>query len=444
MGNRVRFTEGRVQSLSCPAGKKYGIHLDTETDGLGVRVTENGARSYVFEKRVNKRSMRVTIGDVGSWPLKKARQRARELTVMVEQGDDPRVVADQKTAQAEAIRTEAERADLVLREVWRAYIDAHKTTWGEHHFNDHIKLARPGGEPKKKHGGKGRTKPGPLASLMSLKLRDLTDDRVAEWLQRETGKRPTAAALAYRLLRAFIRWCNDTKAYKGIVSHEAYSAREVRRHVPTPRAKDGDCLQKEQLPAWFKYVRQLSNPIIAAYLQTLLLTGPRREELEALKWADVDFRWNSMVLHDKVEGDRTIPLSPYVKSLLSTLPRKNEWVFSSEDAESGHLEEPTKAHIAALEAGGLPHVTLHGLRRSFSTLSEWVEVPTGIVAQIQGHKPSAIAEKHYKKRPLDLLRMWHEKIEAWILVQAGVAFSAAPGDGRFGVVSADGTVATAS
>jgi integrase len=181
-----------------------------------------------------------------------------------------------------------------------------------------------------------------------------------------------------------------------------------------------------------------------AYLQTLLITGPRREELEALRWDDVDFKWNSIVIRDKVEGERTIPLTPYVKSLLSALPRKNEWIFSSDDSESGHLVEPTKAHIAALEAAGLPHVSLHGLRRSFSTLSEWIEVPTGIVAQIQGHKPSAIAEKHYKKRPLDLLRMWHEKIEVWILAQACVVFSAAPRDGRFGVVNADGTVTPAS
>ncbi|HAX1722310.1 TPA: preprotein translocase, partial [Escherichia coli] len=44
-------------------------------------------------------------------------------------------------------------------------------------------------------------------------------------------------------------------------------------------------------------------------------------------------------------------------------------------------------------------------------------VPTGIVAQIMGHKPSALAEKHYRRRPLDLLRKWHEKIETWILEQ---------------------------
>jgi len=53
-------------------------------------------------------------------------------------------------------------------------------------------------------------------------------------------------------------------------------------------------------------------------------------------------------------------------------------------------------------------------------LVEWVECPAGIAAQIMGHKPSATAEKHYRRRPLDLLRMWHTKIEGWILEQAGV------------------------
>jgi integrase len=77
-------------------------------------------------------------------------------------------------------------------------------------------------------------------------------------------------------------------------------------------------------------------------------------------------------------------------------------------------------HTRALEAAGLPHITLHGLRRSFGTLAEWIEAPTGVVAQIMGHKPSAIAEKHYRRRPLDLLRLWHTKIEAWILEQAGI------------------------
>jgi hypothetical protein len=39
-----------------------------------------------------------------------------------------------------------------------------------------------------------------------------------------------------------------------------------------------------------------------------------------------------------------------------------------------------------------------------------------------GHKPSATAEKHYRVRPIDMLRMWHSKIESWFLQQAGIEF----------------------
>lgn len=69
----------------------------------------------------------------------------------------------------------------------------------------------------------------------------------------------------------------------------------------------------------------------------------------------------------------------------------------------------------------------------FGTLAEWVECPVGVVAQIQGHKPSATAEKHYRRRPLDLLRMWHVKIEGWILEQAGIE---QPGEGAATVLRA--------
>eukprot|EP01037_Dinobryon_pediforme_P039159 gene39159-47573_t len=166
----------------------------------------------------------------------------------------------------------------------------------------------------------------------------------------------------------------------------------------------------------------MSNPVQSAYLQALLVTGARRRELAALSWAAVDFQWGSMTIRDKVEGERTIPLTPYISTLLSGLPRRNEWVFSSPTSARGQLADPTSGHKGALIAAGLPDLTLHGLRRSFGSLAEWTETPAGVVAQIMGHKPSATAEKHYRRRPVDLLRMWHTKIEAWMLEQAGIAF----------------------
>lgn len=49
----------------------------------------------------------------------------------------------------------------------------------------------------------------------------------------------------------------------------------------------------------------------------------------------------------------------------------------------------------------------------------------GVVAQIQGHAPSAVAEKPYRRRPLDLLRRWHDKMEVWLLKEAGIRFEQA-------------------
>jgi integrase len=440
-------TQPQVAKLPAPRKGGYALYWDAKTPGLGVRVTKAGARSYIHQARVHGRTVRTTIGDVASWPLGKAQAEARRLTVdCVDKDIDPRVVAAAKLAQADADRIESQRHAHVLSGVWAAYIDDCKAGWGEHHLADHIEVTHLGGERKKKRGGKGLTKPGPLAALMPLKLSELTAEVIAGWLKREAAKRPTSAAKAYRLLRAFIGWANDKPDYKGIVPADACSARDVRKAVPTTTAKD-DCLQKEQLAAWFKEVRALPNPIIAAYLQTLLLTGPRREELAGLQWSDVAFgtaAGNSITIRDKVEGTRTIPLTPYVSSLLSKLPRKNKWVFYSATAEGGRLAEPTKAHNNSLEKAGLSHVTLHGLRRSFGTLAEWVEMPTGVVAQIMGHKPSATAEKHYRVRPLDLLRKWHTILEAWILEQGGVQFVALPVGKRLGVVEADGAVRAAS
>ena len=88
--------------------------------------------------------------------------------------------------------------------------------------------------------------------------------------------------------------------------------------------------------------------------------------------------------------------------------------------------EPSIAHRQACTAAGLT-LTLHGLRRSFASLCEWLDIPGGISAQIQGHAPQGVREQNYIRRPLDLLRVHHNKIEAWILQQANIHFDATKG-----------------
>lgn len=155
-----------------------------------------------------------------------------------------------------------------------------------------------------------------------------------------------------------------------------------------------------------------------------------------MRWDDINTKWRGMTIRDKVEGERVIPLTPYVWHLLGALPRRSEWVFASTSAASGHIVIPRNPHHDACAVAGIEGLTVHGLRRSFKSLTEWLEIPAGVVAQIMGHKPSATAEKHYTVRPLDLLRVHHEKIEAWVLEQAGAKFDAQSEPGKLRVVTA--------
>jgi integrase len=91
-------------------------------------------------------------------------------------------------------------------------------------------------------------------------------------------------------------------------------------------------------------------------------------------------------------------------------------------------------HNDVCKVAGIDDLTIHGLRRLFKSLTGWLEIPAGVVAQLMGHKPSATDEKHYTVRPLDLLRVQHEKIEAWILEQVRVSFDAKAESGKLRVV----------
>ncbi len=420
---RENFTAERVAGFKSKPGKQQSIYWDGKAPGLGLRVTPAGSKSYIFQTELHGKTIRITIGDIRTWGIGKAQNEAARLKVMTDQGIDPRqVIADgiaAKDAKAAALVMQNARESVTLGIAWNEYLKARKPYWGERHYNDHIDAMQAGGV--KRTRSHKMTEPGTLASLAAVRLADLTPERITEWAKVEGEKRPGRARLASRLLSVFLTWCaHESPNYKAIITTNPAKNKTTRELLGKPQKKN-DALQREQLPAWFAAVKQGGNAVIGAYLQALLLTGARTNELTAIRWTDVDFQWGSMTIRDKVEGLRVIPLTPYVSCLLAALPRRNEWVFSSPAAESGHLTDPHAANYRVCAVTGLD-VTLHGLRRSFASLCEWIEMPAGIAAQIQGHAPQGVREQNYIRRPLDLLRMWHVKIEAWILEQAGIEF----------------------
>ncbi len=464
LAQRLDLTVGAIERLTCPPGKLQAFLRDTEAPSLRVRVTATGAKSHVFERSLKNKSIRITIGSVHDWTIEKARAEARRLSVLLDAGTDPRelereraeakaAATAEKAMQAAAVAIQATADAMTVGEAWNRYVAERRPRWGARNYADHLGMVQEGGMARRRLLGV-LTKPGPLAPLMALRLMDLDAKAVERWAIKEAKDRPARVRLALRLLKAFLRWAAAEADLTDKVNPAAASAKKAREAAGKAKPKD-DVLERGQLAAWFSAVRGIPNVVTAAYLQTLLMTGARPGEVLSLQWSDLNTQWQSLNIRDKVEGERQIPLTPYVWGVLSALPRRNDWVFSSARAislepvhvkrrelyhagrgtaapeghtapasASGRLMDPDTAHRQACAAAGLEGLTLHGLRRSFASLTEWLEVPTGVVAQIQGHKPSATAEKHYKRRPLDLLRVHHEKIEAWILEQAGVSFDA--------------------
>lgn len=418
---KLKFTANKVNKLEPPTENKNQIfYWDLDTPGLSVRVTQNSNRAYIYQGRVCDKTIRITIGNVNTWELDQARKEARRLQQLCDQGIDPRRHKAEEVQKNEDYADSKQKALITFGQVFNEYVEENKNGWSERHLEDHITLSQRGGEAHRR--GHGITKPGVLASLLDTPLVDLNAESLIKWQATESTDRPGRAALAFRIARACINWCAEHEVYSTLISKDVHASKRVRKSVPILKPRK-QALQKNQLKDWFLVVGETPNIMHRVFLQVTILTGPRSESLRSLKKSQLDFKWKTISIWDKVEQDyRLIPMTKYVEKLFKSLPQNSdsEYVFWSDRSRSGHIEDIRKNYYDLLEEKGLPRLTIHDLRRSFSNLTEWLEIPTGVVAQIMGHKPSATAERHYKDRPVDLLRLHHQKIEDWILQEANI------------------------
>ncbi|WP_341929913.1 Arm DNA-binding domain-containing protein, partial [Methyloversatilis discipulorum] len=86
---RERLTPDRIRRFSCAVGMKQAFLWDTEAPRLAVRVTAAGAKSFIFEAKLHRQTIRQTIGDVRAWNIDDARAEARRLQTLVDQDIDP-------------------------------------------------------------------------------------------------------------------------------------------------------------------------------------------------------------------------------------------------------------------------------------------------------------------------------------------------------------------
>lgn len=432
--NRVRLTAGRVDAFTCPADKSQAFLWDTEAPALALRVTPTGRKTYVFESRLNRETLRVSIGTAADWSIEKARGEARRLKVLVDSGQDPREIERQKLADKAAEKATAAAKAVTVGEVWPLYLangkPKRKDEWKPRYRADLEAMAAPGGEPKKR--GQGVTRPGPLHPLLELPIAEVNEDTLKSWYDREAVAGKHQAARALMMFRGFLRWCAAQPDYRGLTNREAGRSAAIIESLPKATRRT-DKLFESQIAGWWAGVEQLPNITASVYLRTLLLTGARREEVASMRWDGVDFKWQTVTIADKDEPTRTFPLSDYLAWMLDSLPRIGPYVFASA-SKTGRITDARASHEKALLFAGISHLTFHGLRRTFTQVARRI-VPAGVPAQIAGHKQSAVAEG-YNILTLDELRPYMAQIEHRFLELAGVQFDARAEPGTLRVVAA--------
>jgi integrase len=406
--------------------KDQVFYWDTETQGLGLRITAAGAKSYIVRGRVrgSGKDRRYTLGAFELLTCEEARKRAQTKRLEMLDGVDPQIEKKKAAAQSET-----------LREVMDDYIE-HK-----------------------------RTKNGPLRPSSKADIRRCVEGTFADWADepvvsitrdacikrfRELSKTaPIQTNQAFRNLRALLNWAREKHATEdgiypimpinpvsqmfkkgGLVQWNKEKARATR----VPRDKVG---------AVWVLLEQHSDPdrnitttcISADLIAFMLLTGTRVSEACKLTWDRVKLDGKVPTFHlaeTKNHNPVTLPLSDALHTLLTRRYehrlKGNSFVFPALRGKKGYLSDPRAMFEKVSEAAGT-HLHPHAMRRTFEDVAQVVGVDSDQRRQLLNHLASDVHGTSYANNPDPaVLLPAMQKISAWIVQQGQIAKDAAKGE----------------
>ena len=148
----------------------------------------------------------------------------------------------------------------------------------------------------------------------------------------------------------------------------------------------------------------------------LLYTGLRDKEARTLKWADVDFKQNTLTLLDtKNHTDFTAhiagPLKPHLQKL-QVLTGNDEFVFSG-SGKHGFMSVPGKPIALIIKKTSIPFSS-HDLRRTFATIAEASLLPETLIKKLLNHITDNNVTGGYIRTEFDTQRQAIKKIASYI------------------------------
>ena len=167
---------------------------------------------------------------------------------------------------------------------------------------------------------------------------------------------------------------------------------------------------------------ELADQSAANAVRLLLLTGARRGELLAAKWADVDLEasvWIKPASTTKQAALHRVPLSAAAVQLLTGMQAQAgddaEWIFPARGG--GHRPHINEAWIRVRKVAKLPGVRLHDLRHTYASVLVSAGLSLPVIGSLLGHS-TPVTTHRYAHLTDDPLRAATERASAIITGKA--------------------------
>lgn len=387
----MKFTDRSIESLK-PKSSRY-IEWKDNGEGMGLRVSPKGRKSFVYMYRFGGTARMMTLGDYPRMGLAAANRARSEAAELLERGIDPgaKLVAHKK----------AERAAETVQELADEYIEKYakprKRTWKK----DDLILK------KDVLPAWGKRKAKEITRRDVVLLLDTVLDRGAE-----IQANRTLAAIRKMFNFALGRSIVEFNPCAGIAA-------------PSPeRQRNRMLAEKEIRTVWMTLDTLPITEAARAATRLILLTAQRPGEVASAHWQDIDLDtgwWTIPAERAKNKLPHRVALS---KLALDLLQARNDiaedeavYVFPAPRKAGCHMDVSVieRALKENMETFGIEKFVPHDLRRTAASHMTGMGISRLVVSKILNHVESgitAVYDRHsYDAEKRNALDSWALKLQ---------------------------------
>lgn len=197
----------------------------------------------------------------------------------------------------------------------------------------------------------------------------------------------------------------------------------IKKSFPRPKAKHNPCIKSEELPQFFKKL-QYSNIHFQTrfFIEFLLLTMVRANELAQAEWTEIDFkneRWDIPAEKMKMNKPHSVPLSKQALEILFEMRKfsgNGRFIFPHRETPNKHCSANTANQAFYRALGYKDKMTPHGMRSLARTYLADKGVSFEVAEACLSHETGGSVAKAYNRssyfeQRIAVMQMWGDFVE---------------------------------